>query len=1597
METSSKTSKPGRQFIALLSASATLVIATLVSASTSTQVEQLANPLVVPRTGHAATVLSDGRVFLTGGRDAAGNIVAVSEIFDPATETSTGSATLTTPRFNHSATLLANGKVLVAGGNGASGPVNSAEIFDPANPSAGFQMVSATMSTARSGHTATLLSNGTVLIAGGDTAGTAEIFDPTAGTFSSAVLTLATPRTGHTATLFAGDNVLLAGGGTDSMEWFTSSDQKFTIDPANMSASRTGHFALELSDTRLLLFEGDAGNTIDEFNHSTDTITLNGTLDAPASSATLLANGNILVIRPGLVGLYSPDASAFTALDETLVPGITALQRSGQSATQLSGDKRIFVAGGVNAQNLFQGAALFNPARIWTDKDDYVPGDNVILSGSGWKPNENVYLYAVDSQTEAWTYGSTVAADANGGFVVNPYFVVQLVQQGANFSVSAVGAQSTLQANVKFTDAGSFSYVSNPSPASFTNPSGNSASFTESVTAPKGNGTFSATLIMKAGGTIPSSWLSLNTGAQSFVTGNASTGSPDTKTWTVTITAPSGQADGTYTGTVIADRTSNPNQGAGIAVTITLDHTAPAAPSTPTLHSGDDSGTNGDGITNVNTPHFDGTAEANSTVKIYDGPSVVGTGTAGNNGSYSVQTSVLSDATHSNITATATDAAGNESAHSGSTSVTIDTQRPSVTINQAGGQADPTSGSPINFTVAFNESVTGFTSAGVTITGTAGGTKTVVITGSGTTYNVAVSGMTTSGTVIATVGQNAARDTAANGNTASTSTDDSVTFNACTAPSISVDPVGATKSVGDSVTFSVTASGTSLSYQWRKNGSNIGGATSSSYTIASVAVGDAGSYDVVVSNSCGGATSNAAVLTVNKITPTINWSDPVDITYGTALSGTQLNATATYNSNPVAGTFTYTPAAGTVLNAGNNQVLSVDFTPTNTAAYNSVNGTTVHINVTPKTLTASIIGDPSRPYNGNTTATLTSANFSLSGLVGTENFTVTKTSGTYNSKDVATATTVTASLAAGDFTAVSGALASNYTLPTTASGPGHITKVTLTASIIGDPTRPYNGNTTATLTSANFSLSPLVGSENFTVTQTSGTYNSKDVATATTVTASLAAGNFTPTGGADAGNYTLPTTASGAGHITAVTLTASIVGNPTRPYNCGTTATLTSANFSLSGLVGTENFTVTQTAGTYNSKDVVAASMVTATLAAGDFMGTNGGIATNYVLPTTASGPAHIIPTDATISVTAYTSLTTKYNCNFHMATGTATGCDGDLSALFDFSGTRHKDAGDYPADSWTFNAGNTNPNYNSAGTTIHDSIAQADATITVTPYTSATTTYNCSPHTATGTATGCDGDLSSLLHLGGTTHTNAGDYPTDSWTFDGNNNYKSASGTVHDSIAKANATINGTPYNVTYDYNAHTATGTATGVCGENLLSATYGDTLDLSGTTHTLPGDYNDSWTFTDVTGNYNNASGTLDTLQLAHDIIHYGTCSGSDVILQPINADNSSVFPKSGRTVPVKFWVCDASGNSISNAAAVFAPTGATLSMLSAVRGTINGVNELGDTIDVPDSAFRFSSGQWIFNMATSNLQSGYTYKFRINLLYAPQDVFFTIAIK
>src|SRR5204863_169037 len=100
-------------------------------------------------------------------------------------------------------------------------------------------------------------------------------------------------------------------------------------------------------------------------------------------------------------------------------------------------------------------------------------------------------------------------------------------------------------------------------------------------------------------------------------------------------------------------------------------------------------------------------------------------------------------------------------------------------------------------------------------------------------------------------------------------------------------------------------------------------------TVLSAGAGQTLSVTFTPTNTVSYTTATASVtVTVVRATPTITWATPANIIYGTALGVTQLNATAS-----VAGTFVYTPVAGTVLSAGAGQTLSVTFTPTNTVSY----------------------------------------------------------------------------------------------------------------------------------------------------------------------------------------------------------------------------------------------------------------------------------------------------------------------------------------------------------------------------------------------------------------------------------------------------------------------------------------------------------------------------------------------------------------------------------------------------------------------------------------------------------------------------------------
>ena len=216
------------------------------------------------------------------------------------------------------------------------------------------------------------------------------------------------------------------------------------------------------------------------------------------------------------------------------------------------------------------------------------------------------------------------------------------------------------------------------------------------------------------------------------------------------------------------------------ALSVTVD-TSVAVPGTPDLAAGSDLGISStDEITNDTTPQLTGTCETGATVTLSS--SVAGaltpTGTCSGSAYDITITSTLSEGIH-NISATQVDLAGSSSSASSGLSVTVDTTDPTVTINQDAGQADPTANSPIDFKVIFSEPVSGFATGDVSLSGVAGattGTVSEIAPNDGTTFNVAVSGMAQDGTVTAKVEAGKAIDAAGNGNVASTSTDDTVTY-----------------------------------------------------------------------------------------------------------------------------------------------------------------------------------------------------------------------------------------------------------------------------------------------------------------------------------------------------------------------------------------------------------------------------------------------------------------------------------------------------------------------------------------------------------------------------------------------------------------------------------------------------------------------------------------------------------------------------------------------------------------------------------------------------------------------------------------------------
>ncbi|MBC7880943.1 MAG: hypothetical protein H7Y37_06365 [Anaerolineae bacterium] len=331
---------------------------------------------------HTATLLPNSKVLVAGGGTQSGSGISNSaELYDPQTGTWSSTGSLNIARYQHTATLLPNGKVLVAGGVGTeftngTNTLNNVELYDI---STGTWTVTNSMSAKRYLHTATLLPNGKVLIAGGGVVGTssitalssADLYDPQTNTWSNTG-SMKGARTNHTATLLSNGKVLVAGGidgiSLSTAELYNPQTASWTT-TGSMNMERYSYTATLLSNGKVLVAgEGGSNGSAELFDPQTDTWSMTGFMNKARSShtATLLANGKVLIAggisSSGYLSsaeLYDLQSGTWSITDSLNTP------RSWHTATLLP-DGKVLVTGGQYIPNqifnVLNSAEVYNSA-----------------------------------------------------------------------------------------------------------------------------------------------------------------------------------------------------------------------------------------------------------------------------------------------------------------------------------------------------------------------------------------------------------------------------------------------------------------------------------------------------------------------------------------------------------------------------------------------------------------------------------------------------------------------------------------------------------------------------------------------------------------------------------------------------------------------------------------------------------------------------------------------------------------------------------------------------------------------------------------------------------------------------------------------------------------------------------------------------------------------------------------------------------------------------------------------------------------------------------------------------------------------------------
>ena len=326
-------------------------------------------PLQTARELQAQVRLANGEALAIGGIDAAGNVLASAETFNPATKSWSFTGSMASARYYAPAVVLANGKVLVTGGLDNGGVVlGTAEIYDR---STGTWSPAGTLSPARYAHTATLLANGDVLVTGGCTAsacatvtGASAIYHPASNTWSTTG-SLGTPRYRHTAVRLASGRILVAGGiagtVTATSELYDPASGSWAA-AASMNAARYQHTTTLLPDGLVLVTGGVVSKyplkSAEIYDPAANAWTLTGQLTNAryGHTATLLGDGTVVIAGGigqaiscgrGCIG-YIPTARSelFTEATGTFAATSNLTRAQAYHAATLVGDGQALAAGG---------------------------------------------------------------------------------------------------------------------------------------------------------------------------------------------------------------------------------------------------------------------------------------------------------------------------------------------------------------------------------------------------------------------------------------------------------------------------------------------------------------------------------------------------------------------------------------------------------------------------------------------------------------------------------------------------------------------------------------------------------------------------------------------------------------------------------------------------------------------------------------------------------------------------------------------------------------------------------------------------------------------------------------------------------------------------------------------------------------------------------------------------------------------------------------------------------------------------------------------------------------------------------------------------